>query len=59
LRKCANVKEVAAGPSGRPLPHRHRGNGLIRSITLLYDMRRWPEFLQSLASAPTAKDGPT
>ncbi len=21
----------------------------IRSITLLYDMRRWPEFLQSLA----------
>jgi hypothetical protein len=24
--------------------------GLIRSITLLYDMRRWPEFLQSLAS---------
>lgn len=23
-------------------------DGLIRSITLLYDMRRWPEFLQSL-----------
>ncbi len=33
-------------------------NGLIRSITLLYDMRRWPEFLQSLAgrveAAPAA-----
>jgi ketosteroid isomerase-like protein len=33
-------------------------DGLISSITLLYDMRRWPEFLQSLAgrveAAPAA-----
>ena len=29
-------------------------DGLIRSITLLYDMRRWPEFLQSLAGRTAA-----